>query len=58
MLLNHLSDHESKDEERTELRRRSQEALRRAHLVRQALLSTVPEPARRAAAAVTVDAVV
>jgi two-component system chemotaxis response regulator CheB len=58
MLLNHLSDHESKSEERTELRLRSQEVLRRADLVRQALLSTVPVPARDAEAAVTVDAVV
>jgi two-component system chemotaxis response regulator CheB len=60
MLLNHLSDYEGSGEERANLRRRSQEALRRADLVRQALLSTVPEPAgaRKAEVAVTVDAVI
>jgi two-component system chemotaxis response regulator CheB len=59
MLLNHLTEHTGSDKEReAELHRRSRDALRRADLVRQALLATVPETPTEAAAAVTVDAVV
>lgn len=44
MLFNHMIQHAGGDREReNQLRRRSKEALRRADLVRQALLSPVPE---------------
>jgi two-component system chemotaxis response regulator CheB len=50
MLLNHLIDHAEDRELEANLRRRSMETLRRADLVRQALLSTLPvkatEPAQ------------
>jgi two-component system chemotaxis response regulator CheB len=43
MLFNHLMEHTGARDEPAELRRRSRDALRRADLVRRALLATVPE---------------